>query len=160
VGGLEHRVPRPLKVFKTHIGFYDLVVAAPSMKAAAEAWGAKPHIFSQGFAAQTQEVDAVEAALAQPGTVLKRPHGKGGAYKVEPDAIAVPKATVVQKRAAKDAAAEARRREVSQKRAARAQERKAKKDAEEELARIEREEAGLRERRQKLQKKFHLRTVK
>ncbi len=52
-------MPRPLKVFKTHIGFYDLVVAAPSMKAAAQAWDVHPHIFAQGFAAQTNEPDAV-----------------------------------------------------------------------------------------------------
>ena len=54
-------MPRPLKVFKTHIGFYDAIVATPSMKAAAEAFGARPTIFSEGFAAITHP-DAVTAA--------------------------------------------------------------------------------------------------
>jgi hypothetical protein len=31
---------RKLKTFQTSIGFYDLAVAAPSMKAALEVWGA------------------------------------------------------------------------------------------------------------------------
>src|SRR5690348_7625250 len=46
-------MPRALKVFKTHIGFHDLIVAAPSMKAAAAAWEASPRLFAQGFAEQT-----------------------------------------------------------------------------------------------------------
>ena len=46
---------RQIKVFRTHLGFYDLIVAAPSKKAALEAWGASPHLFAQGFAAETTE---------------------------------------------------------------------------------------------------------
>jgi hypothetical protein len=90
-------VPRPLKVFKTHIGFYDLIVASPSIKAAAAAWGSRPTVFSQGFAAVTQDVDAIQAALAHPGVVLKRPHGQVGPYKVEPDAVPMPKLSARQK---------------------------------------------------------------
>lgn len=151
---------RALKVFKTHIGFYDLIVATPSMKAAAEAWGSKPTIFSQGFAAQTQDVDAVEAALAQPGQVLKRPHGQSGAYKAQPDAPPVPKVSAKQKQAARASETARKRKEAAEKKAAKAAERKAAKAAKDELADIEREEAELRTRRQTLQKKFHIRSVK
>jgi colicin import membrane protein len=153
-------VPRALKVFKTHIGFYDLVVATPSMKAAAEAWGSRTTIFSQGFAAVTQDTDAVQAALAQPGQVLKRPHGQSGQYKAQPDAVPVPKVGAKQKRSAKEAEAIRKREETAEKRAAKVAERKAAQAAKDELAEIEREEAALRNRRQSLQKKFHIRSVK
>lgn len=73
---------RRLKVFQTHIGFHDLVVAAPSMKAAAQAWGSSPRIFARGFAQIAQDADAVVSALAHPGTVLRRHHGQAGQYKV------------------------------------------------------------------------------
>jgi colicin import membrane protein len=149
-------VPRPLKVFKTHIGFYDLIVASPSMKAAAVAWGSRPTVFSQGFATVTQDVDAIQAALAHPGVVLKRPHGQAGPYKVEPDAVPMPKLSARQKDAAKKAEAGRKSREAVEKRARRAAEKK----VQDELAEIEREEAQLRERRQSLQKKFHIRSVK
>ena len=56
-------MPR-LKVFRAHQGFYDSIVAGTSQKKALEAWGAKPTLFSQGFAAETKDADAVEAALA------------------------------------------------------------------------------------------------
>jgi colicin import membrane protein len=151
-------VPRPLKVFKTHIGFYDMIVAAPSMKAAAAAWGSTPAIFTHGLAAVTQEADAVQAGLARPGTVLKRPYGQGGAYKAEPDAVAMPKLSIRQKQVAKKNQAERKRAEAAAERARQTLERKTQKDAEEQLAEIEREEAELRYRRKSLQKKFHLRS--
>lgn len=153
-------MPRPLKVFKTHMGFYDAVVASPSIKAAAEAFGARPTIFTNGFAALTQEPEAVTAALARPGQVLKRPHGQPGAYKADPDPIQAPKLTAKQRRAAKDADAERKHREAAEKRAQADADRKAKRQAKDELDAIEREEAQLRVRRQKLQKKFHLRSMK
>lgn len=150
---------RALKVFKTHIGFHDLVVAAPSMKAAATAWDASPRLFAQGFAAQTNEADAVKAALAQPGVVLRRPHGQAGAYKTNPDKPSPPKVTTGQKQKAAQAEQERHRKEVQEKKAKAAAERRAKAEAKDELAEIEREEAKLRERRQGLQKKFRLRSV-
>jgi len=149
-----------LKVFKTHIGFHDLIVAAPSMKAAAQAWGAKPTIFSQGRAAVTQETDAVAAALAQPGIVLKRPHGQAGAYKAEPDDIRMPKLSAPQKAAARQAEKSRLRQEAAERKAQAAAQRRAEQDAKTELKEIEREEAQLRARRQKLRQKFHLRSVK
>ena len=41
---------RKLKTFQTSVGFYDLAIAAPSMKAALEAWGAGSNLFHQGVA--------------------------------------------------------------------------------------------------------------
>lgn len=71
---------RKLKVYRTSIGFFELAIAAPSMKAAAEAWGATPDIFSRGFAEQTEDEKIVEAAMASPGVVLRRPVGSHGAF--------------------------------------------------------------------------------
>lgn len=148
-------MPPPLKVFKTHIGFYDLVVAAPSMKAASAAWHASPRLFAQGFAAVTKDADAVEAALADPGVVLKRPHGRRMPYKAEPDAPAAPKLTGQQKK--KAAAGKARRRkQMAAKRAEAAAQKRARAEARNELAGIEQEEAALRRRREALRKKIGL----
>jgi len=47
-------MPRRLKVFRAHLGFYDSIVAAPSQKAAAEAWGARGVIVSGGVAANSE----------------------------------------------------------------------------------------------------------
>lgn len=152
-------MPRALKVFKTHIGFHDLVVAAPSMKAAAEAWGAHPRLFAQGFAAVTDEPEAVRAALEQPGVVLRRPHGQSGPYKAQPDRPAMPKVTKRQKQKIAKAGKARERAERAEKKAKATANRRAKAAAEDELADIEREEARLRERRRALWKQFHLRSV-
>jgi colicin import membrane protein len=68
-------MPRKLKVYQTSQGFYDLAIAAPSMKAALEAWGASPDLFRNGFAKQSEDREVVAAAMAQPGVVLRRPVG-------------------------------------------------------------------------------------
>ena len=70
---------KKLKVYRTSIGFFDLAIAAPSMKAAAEAWGADPDIFRRGFAKQTEDPKVVKAAMAAPGVVLRRPVGSHAA---------------------------------------------------------------------------------
>jgi colicin import membrane protein len=151
---------RPLKVFRAHLGFYDTIVAAPSQKAAAAAWGANAREFAQGFASVTKDVKAVEAALAQPGVVLRRPAGTHGAFKAEPDRPAAPKLTAKQKlnaaKAEQKTKADARKKAEQKKRA----EARRAAAAEAELAEIEAEEATLRERRRKLQKSFSLRRVK
>ena len=152
-------MPRALKTFKTHIGFYDLIVAAPSMKAAAQAWDVHPHIFAQGFAAVTNEPDAVKAALEQPGVVLRRPHGQSGPYKLQPDTPPVPKVTARQKQKSAKAEKDREGEEKARKKAQAAAERRARAAAQDELADIEQEEARLRERRRALQKQFHLRGV-
>jgi hypothetical protein len=41
---------RKLKSYQHSLGFFDLAIAAPSMKAAREAWGADSNLFHQGFA--------------------------------------------------------------------------------------------------------------
>ena len=74
-------MPRKLKAFVTSAGFFDLAVAAPSMKAALAAWGAESDLFHQGFARETRDPAIVEATLAQPGVVLRRPVGTAAQFK-------------------------------------------------------------------------------
>jgi type IV secretory pathway TrbL component len=73
-------MPRKLKTYQTSLGFYDLAIAAPSMKAALEAWGAGGNLFHQGFAKETDDPDVVAATMAKPGMVLKRPAGSTGRF--------------------------------------------------------------------------------
>jgi hypothetical protein len=72
---------RKLKVFQTSQGFFDLAIAAPSMKAALEAWGASSNLFHQGFAKESEEDAVIAAAMAKPGIVLRRPVGSSSAFK-------------------------------------------------------------------------------
>jgi hypothetical protein len=72
---------RKLKTYQTSLGFYDLAIAAPSMKAALEAWGADSNLFHQGAAKQTDDPDVIAATMAAPGVVLKRPVGSSGTFK-------------------------------------------------------------------------------
>lgn len=76
---------RKLKTYQTSIGFYDLAVAAPSMKAALEIWGADSNLFHQGFAREVEDAAVVAATLEHPGTVLRRPVGTDGAFRVTSD---------------------------------------------------------------------------
>ena len=78
--GMADLVAKKLKTYRTSIGFFDLAVAAPSMKAAAKAWGSDPDIFKRGFAQQTDDPKVVEATLAAPGVVLRRPVGSDGEF--------------------------------------------------------------------------------
>ena len=71
---------RRLKTFQTSSGFFDLVVAAPSMRAAAEAWGSRTNVFKQGFAKETRDPEIVAATMAKPGVVLKRPVGSNSPF--------------------------------------------------------------------------------
>jgi hypothetical protein len=71
-----HSTPSPgrrrLKVFKTPTGFHDAYVAAPSRKAALEAWGAGTDLFSAGIAELAEaDSEAAKAALATPGEVVR-----------------------------------------------------------------------------------------
>ena len=58
----------------------DLAIAAPSMKAALEAWGAGSNPFNQGIAKETDDPDVVAATMSKPGVVLKRPAGSNGRF--------------------------------------------------------------------------------
>ncbi len=71
---------RKLKTFQTSLGFYDLAIAAPSMKAALEAWGAGSNLFHQGVAKETDDPDVVAATMSKPGVVLRRPAGSNGRF--------------------------------------------------------------------------------
>jgi len=71
---------RKLKTYQTSLGFFDLAIAAPSMKAALQAWGAETNLFHQGFAKETDDPAIVAATFAKPGVVLRRPVGSDGAF--------------------------------------------------------------------------------
>jgi colicin import membrane protein len=71
---------RKLKTYQTSLGFFDLAIAAPSMKAALEAWGSETNLFHQGFAKETDDPGIVAATFAKPGVVLRRPVGSDGAF--------------------------------------------------------------------------------
>lgn len=71
---------RKLKTYTTSAGFFDLAVAAPSMKAALEAWGSKNNLFQHGFAKVTDDPKIVAVTMAHPGVVLRRPVGSNGAF--------------------------------------------------------------------------------
>ncbi len=73
-------MPRKLKAFTTTAGFFDLAIAAPSMKAALTAWGAESNLFHQGFARETRNAAIIEATMARPGVVLRRPVGTDKAF--------------------------------------------------------------------------------
>ena len=62
---------RKLKVFRTPIGFHDAYVAAPSQKAALEAWGSDANLFARGSAEQVTEPKLMEVPLERPGEVIK-----------------------------------------------------------------------------------------
>ena len=76
VGGAGKRLmARKLKTYQTSLGFFDLAMAAPSMKAALEAWGADSNLFHQGAAKESHDPDVIAATMAKPGVVLRRPVG-------------------------------------------------------------------------------------
>ena len=66
---------KALKVFRTPIGFHDAYVAAPSQKAALEAWGSDHNLFARGDAEIVTDPALTEEPLAKPGTVIKRLRG-------------------------------------------------------------------------------------
>ena len=71
---------KTLKVFRTPIGFHDAYVAAPSMKAALEAWGSSTNLFSQGAAEQVTDPKLTKAPLARPGEVVRVARGSEGEH--------------------------------------------------------------------------------
>lgn len=68
-------MPRALKVFRTPIGFHDAYVAAPTKKAALEAWGSTHDLFARGIAEIVTDPALTEEPLASPGKVIKRSRG-------------------------------------------------------------------------------------
>jgi hypothetical protein len=76
---------RKLKTYLTSLGFFDLAMAAPSMKAALEAWGADSNLFHQGAAKESHDPDVIAATMAKPGVVLRRPVGTDRAFSEHAD---------------------------------------------------------------------------
>jgi hypothetical protein len=64
-----------LKVYCTPIGFHNAYVAAPSQKAALEAWGSDANLFARGVAEQVTDPKLMAEPLAQPGKVIRRLRG-------------------------------------------------------------------------------------
>ena len=63
------------KVYQAHLGFYDTVIAAPSQASALAAWGSRQNLFRIGVAHVSDDPEAIKAAMAKPGVVLRRPFG-------------------------------------------------------------------------------------
>lgn len=68
-------MPRKLKVFRTPIGFHDAYVAAPSRKAALEAWGAGANLFARGTAEEVTDPALTAEPLRHPGEVIRVSRG-------------------------------------------------------------------------------------
>lgn len=66
---------RKLKVFRTAAGFNDAYVAAPSRKAALEAWGAGADLFARGAAEEVTDEGLMAEPLARPGEVVMKSRG-------------------------------------------------------------------------------------
>jgi hypothetical protein len=71
---------RKLKTYQTSLGFFEQAIAAPSMKAALDAWGADSNLFHQGAAKESTDSDIIAATMKKPGVVLMRPVGSEGAF--------------------------------------------------------------------------------
>lgn len=146
-----------LKVFRTPIGFHDAYVAAPSRKAALEAWGAGTDLFTAQIAEEVKDVacNPAREALAKPGEIVrakrsgeedveagsrvKRGMTKNGEDKAKPKPRPRPKPKPRPSRAALDKAEKALAR-LEAKQAA-------------ERADLEKEEVRLANRRSALEKK-------
>ncbi|RHW18650.1 hypothetical protein D1610_00300 [Sphingomonas gilva] len=72
---------RKLKVFRTPIGFHDAYVAAPSQKAALEAWGSDHDLFARGVAERVTDAQLSAEPLANPGKIIKRMRGTAAEQK-------------------------------------------------------------------------------
>ena len=64
-----------LKVYRTPIGFHDAYVAAPSQKAALEAWSTNVNLFARGEAEVVEDAELSAEPLAHPGTVIRKLRG-------------------------------------------------------------------------------------
>jgi hypothetical protein len=69
-----------LKVFRTPIGFHDAYIAAPSQKAALEAWGADANLFARGVAEVVTDPKLTKEALAKPGEVIRKLRGSAAEH--------------------------------------------------------------------------------
>jgi colicin import membrane protein len=72
---------RKLKAYQTSLGFFDLAIAAPSMKAALDAWGAESNLFHQGVAKESTDPDVIAATMSKHGVILRRPVGSSQPFR-------------------------------------------------------------------------------
>jgi hypothetical protein len=68
------------RTYQTSLGFFEQAIAAPSMKAALEAWGADSNLFHQGAAKESTDPVVIAATMKKPGVILKRPVGSDGPF--------------------------------------------------------------------------------
>src|ERR1700712_3170834 len=72
---------RKLRTYQAPLGFFDMAIAAPSMKAALKAWGADSNLFHQGVAKEADDPKVIAATMSKPGIILRRPVGSNGPFK-------------------------------------------------------------------------------
>jgi hypothetical protein len=144
--GAKRPMARKLKTYQTSLGFFEQAIAAPSMKAALEAWGADSNLFHQGVAKESTDPDIIAATMAKPDVILKRPVESDGVFG---EHAALPKnlgRDEPKKSASKPSGPKAKKSSVRSDSAA---DRKAAQAYERERQRREREEAGEEAARQK-----------
>jgi hypothetical protein len=90
---------RKMKTYQTSLGFFKQA-AAPSMKAALEAWGADCNLFHQGAAKESHDPDVIAASMTKPGVVLKHPVGSSGPLRSMPNCPGISPATAERRRPA------------------------------------------------------------
>jgi hypothetical protein len=74
-GSLREGGLAKLKTYRLPVGFHDAYVAAPSQKAAIEAWGSDRDVFQRKEAELVTDAKLAEEPLANPGKVIKRLRG-------------------------------------------------------------------------------------
>lgn len=102
-------MPRQLKTYVTTSGFFELAVAAPTMKAALDIWGTGPDLFRRGYAKETKDAAIAKATIAKPGDSA----AEGGRFKRR---LAQLYAAAQKKRERDSARAEAAERKVRERR--------------------------------------------
>ncbi|WP_458757734.1 cell envelope biogenesis protein TolA [Afipia sp. TerB] len=76
---------RKLKTYEASLGFFETAIAAPSMRAALEAWGSNSNLFHQGIARESDDPAIVAATMHRPGVILRRPIGSNGPFQENAD---------------------------------------------------------------------------
>jgi flagellar motility protein MotE (MotC chaperone) len=144
-----------LNVYSTPIGFHDAFVAAPSQKAALEAWGASTNLFSQGSAHVVTDPKLTKVPLQNPGQVIKVSRGSNAEQlaalvkREPPKRMAEHEIEIVPKKA-KIRAPQPNRSALTRAEAALG---KLREKQESELARLDKEIAALEKRRREMQRR-------
>lgn len=147
---------RKLKIFRTAIGFHDAYVAAPSRKAALEAWGASADLFARGMAEEVTDEALTAEPLAHPGEVIKRTRGNMAQHIAAlPEGAKTPRAA--KKAKAAQPAPRPSRAELNEAEAALAE---AEKEHAAALRKLSRREAALRQERRALEQRIETESKK